>query len=147
MIPGNTQCPTNCSYYKDDDQEQIWCFKHEHTHLNYTAECPECPGSQENSGHSQSILKGDWGRIYPCPLPQEALLENLTVPMLETLVKRYENQRDELEDYIENLNVLHDTIKNITEDNINTRIFFNCSSFAEFLQKKLSDLELARRVE
>ena len=67
--------------------------------------------------------------------------------MLEKLVIRYENQRDELVAYIDNLNDLNDIIKNITADNRKTRNIFNCSSFAEFLQKNLTDLESKRRVE
>ena len=35
-IPDNTQCPANCSYLKDDNQEEIWCFKQENIDLNYT---------------------------------------------------------------------------------------------------------------
>ena len=147
MIPGDTQCPTNCSYHKNDNKEQIWCFKQKNVYLNYTAECPKCPGSQEKSGFCYSILKGDWGNIYPCPLSQEELLDNLTSQMKRKLVQRYENQRDELEAYIENLNALNDTIKNITAENKDTRIISDCSTFAEFLQKNLSDLEFKRRVE
>ena len=67
--------------------------------------------------------------------------------MKRKLVQRYENQRDELEAYIENLNTLNDTIKNITADNKKTRIISDCSTFAEYLQENLSDLEFKRRVE
>ena len=66
--------------------------------------------------------------------------------MLEKLVKRYEDQRDDLMALIDNLNALNDTIKNITTKK-NTRIIFNCSSFVEFLQKNLTDLEFKRQVE
>ena len=67
--------------------------------------------------------------------------------MKRKLVQRYENQRDELEAYIKNLNALNDTIKNITAEKKDTRIISDCSTFAEFLQKNLSDLEFKRRVE
>ena len=66
--------------------------------------------------------------------------------MLEKVVIRYEDQRDDLMALIDNLNALNDTIKNITTEK-NTRIIYNCSSFVEFLQKDLDDLEFKRRVE
>ena len=87
----------------------------------------------------------DVGNNYPCPLPQDAL--NLTVPMLEKLVERYENQIKDLEDYLDNLNALHNIIQNITTREEDRRIISDCSSFAKFLQLNLDDLEFKRRVE
>ena len=74
-------------------------------------------------------------------------MKNLSIPLLEKLIIRYEDQIDDLVAFIDNLYALNDTIKNITAEKKNTRISFNCSSFAEFLQENLTDLEFKRQVE
>ena len=86
-----------------------------------------------------------------CPISSEELLlnGNLTIRMTNTLLHRYENQLLELQTYSENLMSLNDAINNIKtekEDSQPIPIFFNCSSFAEFLTNNLNDLEFKRSV-
>ena len=83
-----------------------------------------------------------------CPITETELLEsNLPIPMLTTLLNRYEYQQSEQEAYLNFLNDLNDTIQNITSEKRESRAiskFFKCNSFADFLTKKLKDLEFKR---
>ena len=67
--------------------------------------------------------------------------------MLTTLLNRYEYQQSEQEAYLIFLNDLNDTIKNIPTEKRESRTisnFFRCNSFADFLTKKLNELEFKR---
>ena len=95
-------------------------------------------------------MKGDWGYIdvYPCPV--DPGLDNLTPPMINTLLDRYEGQILEQQTFYENLIALNDSINNIIFGKKNTRAkLLNCSSFVELLKRNLydQDLEFKRQVE
>ena len=83
-----------------------------------------------------------------CPITEKELLKrNLPIPMLTTLLNRYEYQQSEQEAYLIFLNDLNDTIQNITTEKAERRTiskFFRCNSFADFLTKKLKNLEFKR---
>ena len=159
LIPNNTQCPSNCSYYKDFNEEEIWCFKHGGVNINYT-ECTKCPGTLIDRSlvtPNRYILKGDWGYLEPCPVDPEKMIKekNLSTPMIKTLRDRYEGQILELQTFSEDLTALNDIINNITIEKNNIRAtskFFTCSSFLELLSRNFDDddgldLEFKRQVE